>query len=753
MTTLRRIKIAQIYKQKPFYCIFATIMRKILAILTIFFLGGILPATAQVDPTQQKYDEFGNPVDKFGNKIDPSTLPKNLKDSTEEILSLEPKLFMWQISERFGNSHKVSLDTVFVNFHSTNLDEGMRNRYSHIGNMGSPRISILYSDRQDKEIPFFMRPYSNFYFKPSEHRFTNSNIPYTNLTYYKAGNKVNGEDYFKSYFSVNVNKRLAFGFNINYLYGRGYYNHQSTAFFNGGVFGSYRGDKYQAYFMYNNFMTKMAENGGITDDRYITNPVDMSEGKTSYESQNIPTHLSNAWNRNSNFYIFLNHRYNIGFRRETKVVTKKAATNEINDLKPKANLEFNDSIGYNEDLDIQEALTETIKQEEDSIITEFVPVTSFIHTFKVERSKHRFISRNEPTDYFPNTYINIGENQSDDINTYVSFKNTLGISLNEGFNKIAKAGLMAFASYKVDRYTLPTKDITREAKYVEGILFVGAEMARRTGKYFNFRALADFGLSQNYTGNFNLEGDVDLRIPIRKDTLFMSAFAKVSNNRPEFYLRHYHANHYYWDEGRNGMPKFKNEFAQKLGGSISFPKWTTKLSASLENIKNYTYLGGKGTPLQYSDNIQIASASFNQNFKLGIFHLDNEVTWQKSSNNNVIPVPSLALYHNLYIKTTLAKKVLLFQFGADVRYSTKYKGLAYMPGIQQFHTQDSANSVDIGGYPMINVYANFHLKQTRIFVMMYHVNQGMGNSNYFLAPHYPINPRLFKIGISWNFYD
>ena len=37
--------------------------------------------------------------------------------------------------------------------------------------------------------------------------------------------------------------------------------------------------------------------------------------------------------------------------------------------------------------------------------------------------------------------------------------------------------------------------------------------------------------------------------------------------------------------------------------------------------------------------------------------------------------------------------------------------------------------------------------------MMYHLNAGMGNRNYFTVPHYPINPRLLKIGISWNFYD
>ena len=61
--------------------------------------------------------------------------------------------------------------------------------------------------------------------------------------------------------------------------------------------------------------------------------------------------------------------------------------------------------------------------------------------------------------------------------------------------------------------------------------------------------------------------------------------------------------------------------------------------------------------------------------------------------------------------------------------------------------------VEIGGYPIVNVYANLHLKRTRFYVMMYHVNQGMSSPNYFLSPHYPINPRVLKFGLSWNFYD
>ncbi len=101
----------------------------------------------------------------------------------------------------------------------------------------------------------------------------------------------------------------------------------------------------------------------------------------------------------------------------------------------------------------------------------------------------------------------------------------------------------------------------------------------------------------------------------------------------------------------------------------------------------------------------------------------------------------------------LAKKVLSVQLGADVRYFTKYNAPAYMPAIQNFYLQPEEGKVEIGGYPIVNVYANLHLKRTRFYVMMYHVNQGISRPDYFLSPHYPINPRVLKFGLSWNFYD
>lgn len=88
-----------------------------------------------------------------------------------------------------------------------------------------------------------------------------------------------------------------------------------------------------------------------------------------------------------------------------------------------------------------------------------------------------------------------------------------------------------------------------------------------------------------------------------------------------------------------------------------------------------------------------------------------------------------------------------------MRYFTKYYAPDYAPGLGQYAVQEGTNRVEIGNYPMVNVYANFHLKQTRFFVMMSHVNAGSGNRMYFNVPHYPLNDSIIRFGLSWNFYN
>lgn len=678
---------------------------------------------------QNTLDPMNN-RDQYGNQVDPNTLPDNLEDSTNvEIQSLAPKLYQWQLSETLGNRTIMPADTTNLNFQNTNLVEGMYGHYNYLGNLGSPRMSRIFFDRRDNEPTIFMEPFSSFFVRPDEVKFTNSNVPYTNLTYYKAGSKINGEERFKSYFSVNANKRLAFGFNFDYLYGRGYYANQSTSHFNAGLFASYIGEKYQMQAVYNNFFMKMNENGGIADDQYITKPENMSGGKKEYESSNIPVKLDNqspTSNRNKDFYVYLTQRYRLGFNRETTKIKDRPTQN-------KRLLKDSTYVAPKDTLTIEE----------------FVPVTSFIHTIKVERSRHQFRSNNEPKDFYPNYYLN--KSFSNDSTTAFSMKNVFGVALLEGFNKYAKAGLTAYISHKMSKYDLMNVDTLsdmRRIQYTEQEVFVGGELAKREGKVLHYNVNGEVGLLDKAIGQFRVNGKLDLNFRLWKDSVNFYARGTISNTLPSFYMRHYHSNHYTWDN--DNMEK---EFRTRLEGEFNIARWGTNLRAGVENIKNYTYFNQKALPEQNGGNIQVLSATLTQNFRLGILHLDNEVTWQKTSNATALPLPDLSLYHNLYILTSIAKKVLTIQLGADVRYFSKYNAPAYTPAIQQFHLQPTDDQVEIGGYPIVNVYANLHLKRTRIFAMMYHVNAGMGSRNSFLVPHYPINPRLFKIGVSWNFYD
>ena len=728
-------------------------MRRILLTYILLFVLGLLAVQAQ-----QPFNTLDN-RDRYGNQVDPSTQPDSL-DTGTDVQSIPPKLYMWQLSETLGNRTIVPADTLALNFQNTNLVGGMTGEYNFLGNLGSPRLSRIFFNRQDDEPTLFMAPYSSFFVRPDQVFFTNSNVPYTNLTYYKAGNKINGEERFKSYFSVNVNKRLAFGFNFDYLYGRGYYANQSTSHFNAGLFGSYIGERYQIQAVYNNFFMKMNENGGIANDGYITRPDTMAEGKKEYSSTTIPVKMEQTSNRNKDFYIYLTQRYRLGFKR--RVLKEEAQNNSVQqrfspaapttsiassiapadslatDSLPANNLAIGDNLSL-DSLNSNHALPE-----DTNFVEEFVPVTSFIHTFKIERARHKYQSVSTPDE---NAYYN-KQGVSRDSTTAFSVKNVFGIALLEGFNRYAKAGLTGYISHKFSRYDLMNADSMTVDRFTEQEIYVGGELAKRQGKTLHYSIDGEVGIMDKAMGQFRVNGNMDLNFRLWKDTVNLIVRGFVKNTLPSFYMRHYHSNLHVWDN--DNMEK---EFRTRVEGELNIDRWGTNLRAGVENVKNYTYLNQKAVPEQNSGNIQILSATLKQNFRAGIFHLDNEVTWQKSSNETVLPLPQFSVYSNLYLLTKLAKKVLTVQLGADVRYFTKYNAPAYTPSIQQFHLQPENDQVEIGGYPIVNVYANLHLKRTRLFAMYSHVNQGMGTRNSFLVPHYPINPSLLRIGVSWNFYD
>ena len=755
-----------------------------------------------------QFDSF-NQMDEDGNVTRRST--KHNADSLGTDKEIPKGIKVWTVDERFGDIRKAELDTVPHMFMNTIFGTGLRGEYNTLGNVGTPRINRVFIDRQDDGQFLFTQPYDYFVKPVSTFHFTNTLSPFTNLTYNTAGNRTNGEDHFTAKFGVNAGKRLGVGFNFDYIYGRGYYQNQSTSHFNYTMYGSYLGDRYQAHLLFSTNHQKVTENGGITDDNFVLHPESFDD---NFATNEIPTVLENNWNRNDNQHVFLSHRYNVGFKRKVKMTeeeikAKKFAMEAKRDSEERKRREEERRKAEDEGRDFNEdnvkekktyagrpsdakiagnepTATDSIgkggrinvdsKEMADSLAKvsakaaadtmwmkdEYVPVTSFIHTMKLDNYKRIYQAYNTPADFYADNYV-AGPYAGDSIydkTSHLRLQNTFAISMLEGFNKWAKAGVKAFVTSDLRRFVLPSSDSnTATTSYNEHNLSVGGQLSKTEGKTLHYNVTAETWLLGEDLGQLKIDGAVDLNFPLFGDTVTLAAKGFFHRNNPTFYYRHYHSRHFWWDN-----TSLSKELHSRVEGLFSYRKTNTTLRVAFDEIQNYTYLAmgyniaddhsRKGNTMEVRQKggaITLLTLSLAQNFKLGPLNWENVITYQKSTDNDVLPVPDLNIYTNLYLRFKIAQ-VLKCDFGADGRYFTKYYAPDYSPALGQYAVQTGDNRVQTGNYPLVNIYANFHLKHTRFFVMMSHVNAGSGNRQYFLTPHYPLNQRVFRFDLSLNFF-
>ncbi|MBF1080537.1 MAG: hypothetical protein HXL36_09280, partial [Prevotellaceae bacterium] len=272
----------------------------------LLFLS-LLLAAANSLYAQIRQDDMGyNSIDANGDITNQKNRRHNA-DSLGTDKEIPEGIYTWTVDRRFGDRTPAKPDTLQHMFMNSIFTTGLRGEYNTTGNLGSPRQARIFIDRKEDEKFIFANPY-DFVITPIEQfHFTNTLSPFTNLSYNNCGNRINGEDHFKALFGVNVGKKLGVGFKFDYLYGRGYYDSQSTSHINYTMYGSYLGDRYQAHLLLTTLHQKVTENGGITNDAYITHPESFNE---NFATSEIPTMLTRNWNRNDSRSIFFTQRYN-----------------------------------------------------------------------------------------------------------------------------------------------------------------------------------------------------------------------------------------------------------------------------------------------------------------------------------------------------------------------------------------------------------------------------------------------------------
>ena len=767
-------------------------------------------AVAQIDNRNgNQFDQF-NQMSPDGNISQRSS--RNMADSLGTDKEIPKGIKVWTVDQRFGDRRQAELDTMSYMYPNTIFTTGLRGEYNTTGNLGAPRINRIFINRAETDQFLFTQPYDYIVSPVDQFHFTNTLSPFTNLDYNTAGNRTNGEDHFKAKFAVNAGKRLGVGFNVDYMYGRGFYSSQSTSHFKYLMYGSYIGDRYQAHLIFSTITQKVTENGGITNDEYIKHPESFDD---NYATNEIPTVLERNWNRNNNLHVFLTHRFNLGFSRKVKmskeeiearkfamasqkenqaqkdleearrkakregrefdekkfkkqtfsgrpdnarVVNTSAPTDSTSTKAPSERIAVNGKAAA----DSLRAIEAKAAQDTMWMKNEYVPVTSFIHTMKFDTYRRIYQAYETPKDFYADTFNPAGNYPGDSIydkTTHYRVQNTFAISLLEGFNKWAKAGLKAFVTSDLRHFTLPTETEIAKA-YNEHNLSIGGQLIKSQGKTLHYDATLETWLTGKDAGQMKIDADADVNFALFGDTVRLQASGFFHRLNPTFYYRHYHSKHFWWDN--DDMSKIIHT---RIEGKFGYEKTKTTVRVAFDNITNHTFFamgynvtddfGRTGNTLsvvQKSGAISLLTLELQQKLKLGPLHWDNVITYQKSSDDMALPVPDLNIYTNLFLRFKIAR-VLKCDFGADARFFTKYYAPDYSPALGQYAVQTGENRTEVGNYPIVNVYANFHLQRTRFFVMMSHINAGQGKPDYFLAPHYPLNQRIFRFGVSWNFYN
>lgn len=616
----------------------------------------------------------------------------------------------WTLRLPLGERVPADMDTLPYNYQRQAIPSMQSDAFVTTGNLGAPGLNLIFDRRPERGPFFFSRALDAWMTTASNRRFYNVYTPMTLASYNFGGNRDSNQDRLRAQFAGNVNRRIGIGAHMDYLYSKGSYSQQAVKDYIYGMTFYYLGDRYEAQAMWNQNNMLNKENGGITDDRYITDPAAMQGGVSKIEPKSIPTRLTTAHSLLHTSRLYMSHAYKVGYWRDERV-------------------------------------NDTLTRQQ------YVPVVKFIYSLDWRRARHKFVNFNasEAADFWSNRYIDAS--RTADRTAYYSLANTLGVAMLEGFRPWVRFGLSAYATYELRHYTqtpydtvgtglTPLPDAFRVPHSAsQHMLWAGGRLDKTRGETLTYAADARFGLLGDAAGDMELNGTAATRFRLGRDTVALAAFVSFANTEPDYLLNHYLGNHFAWhnDFGKTRTLAF--------GGSLDIPWTDTRLEAGLRNVQNLIYFDAFSLPQQESGSTQVLTLRLRQRLRLGILHWDNTLTWQECSRQSVLPLPRLTVYSNLYLLFR-AFRVLALQIGVDCDYYTRYGGYMYQPATMTFHV---GRGQSVGNYAFCNAYLTARLYRTRFYVLWSHFNQGWFGSDYFAMRGYPLNPRRLQLGLSVDF--
>lgn len=328
--------------------------------------------------------------------------------------------------------------------------------------------------------------------------------------------------------------------------------------------------------------------------------------------------------------------------------------------------------------------------------------------------------------------------------------------------------------------TVDNKYFSNYTKSFQNVTLLGS-----AGYRFSNRIDLNFDVQQIFqgrqAGDFMYEAKSNVLVSHNLGRIVLGAY--IQNKSPEEIYDTHYGNHFGWTNAvadpkyaayRNANPSIDtnmvilpNPWNRTKTVNLSFKYINEKLgleaSAEYSMVNNYLYFIQTRpaidsltiVPAQFSGSINVLKLTLGKKFTYGRFNLDSYIVYQKTSKQDIMPMPDFYTFNSLYMKATVFK-VLKTEFGFDVRYNSKYVNYSYSPAVSQFYIKQASATyqpVKFNTYPIVDLWVRASLRKANIFLKYEYVNQGLQSKGYYVVNRYPMPDKLFKIGLSWNFYD
>ncbi|MBX2829343.1 MAG: putative porin [Flavobacteriaceae bacterium] len=310
--------------------------------------------------------------------------------------------------------------------------------------------------------------------------------------------------------------------------------------------------------------------------------------------------------------------------------------------------------------------------------------------------------------------------------------------------------LSAFIGYTDYNYgydSVLELDDGRITNRLKGNLVRAGASYRKHYKGFDLYGKGAINVSGDFDGNY-LVGGASYQFDEENS---VKAQIKVHSAAPNFNFLLYQSDYVNY----NWQNNFNNVKTQELKLEIASKK-LLNAEVSYTGIDDYTYFTIKAndstpTPHQFTDRVDYLKVKVGREFRWGKFALNNTVMFQQAlSGEEVFNVPEIVTRQSLYYEDEWFKKAMFLQTGINFKYFTGYNANAYDPVLAEFYVQ---NGQEIGGYPLVDLFFNTKIRQTRIYVKYEFVNQLFNSTNdHFSAPGYPYRDAVIRFGFVWNFF-